>query len=121
MVMMRSPRRAEAAQSLGAEVKRLREAQRLTQGELADLADVSQQYISDTERGLRRPEVEKIDAIAAALKVPSYSLRALAGHSGMDGAPPDDREAELVAAYRSANEPQREQVLRVVRALLGSS
>jgi transcriptional regulator with XRE-family HTH domain len=119
MVMMRSARRVEAAQSFGAEVRRLRESRRLTQDELADLAGVSQQYISDTERGIRRPEVERIDAIAEALRVPAYSLRALAGHSGMDGAAVDNGEAELVAAYRGADDAQREQVLRVVKALLG--
>ncbi len=30
-------------------------------------------------------------------------------------------EQEVVAAYRSADEPEREQILRVVRALLGAS
>lgn len=108
---------------VGDVLREARERLRLSQAEIeqATQKEVSQTYYSELERGIRRPSRKVIDALAPVLQLSAYRLRALAGHSGIDGTPPDDREAELVAAYRSANEPQREQVLRVVRALLGSS
>ena len=118
-VIMRSERRAATASAVGEEIKRRRELLRLTQPELAEAVGISQQYLSQIERGLKMPSPEKIDPFARCLKVPPYTLRVMAGYSGMDAAPPDDRESELVAAYRRADEAQREQVLRVVRALLG--
>ncbi len=118
---MNTPTRSDRAARVGNEVRRLRRAMRLTQSELGEAAGVTQSYISDIEKGEHVPEPDKIDALADQLKIPRYRLRALAGYTGMDDPMPDDREAELVGAYRRADEEQREQVLRAVRALLGSS
>jgi transcriptional regulator with XRE-family HTH domain len=55
---------------LGQAIKRLRTKRRLTQGQLAELAGVSQPYLSQLEAGLKRePAVRIIHRIAKVLGV----------------------------------------------------
>lgn len=52
---------------VGANVRRLREAQGLTQEQLAELSGFGQNYLSDLERGRRNPTVVTIFELAQAL------------------------------------------------------
>ena len=64
-----SPRR------LSTLIRRLREAQRLTQEELAKKAGVTQGYIAQLERGLRKnPSLPALKKLAKALGVPMTEL-----------------------------------------------
>jgi transcriptional regulator with XRE-family HTH domain len=74
-VTHRKSRRPEA-EKFGMIVRRLREARRLTQEELAERADVSVTYVGFVERGDNVPTLTIILQIAAALEVrPSDLLR----------------------------------------------
>ena len=56
-------------------IRKLREAQRLTQDELAKKAGVTQGYIGHLERGLRKnPSLPALKKIAKALGVPVAAL-----------------------------------------------
>lgn len=59
---------------VGRNFARLRAAANLTQEEVAERADISQQYISGLERGLRNPSVETIFRISQALGVSHIEL-----------------------------------------------
>lgn len=62
---------------VGRNAKRLRLGKGLTQEELAVATDLSQQYVSDLERGLRNPTVITLFHLANALGVePADLLRA---------------------------------------------
>jgi transcriptional regulator with XRE-family HTH domain len=63
---------------IGEFIKDLRQAARISLRELADLAGVSNPYLSQIERGLRRPSAEVLAQIANALRVstPLMYLRA---------------------------------------------
>ena len=52
---------------VGLNLRRLREAKRLTQEELAHRADVHQTYLSGVEGGKRNPSIAVLDRIATAL------------------------------------------------------
>src|SRR5204862_2435915 len=67
-----------APQSFGAQLKALREAAGFTQEELATIAGVSVHAVSALERGeRRRPHVDTVRALAAALDLTGASRDAL--------------------------------------------
>ena len=59
---------------IGARVRWLRMAQSFTQERLAADAGVSQQYLSDLERGRRNPTVHTLEMVARALNVTINAL-----------------------------------------------
>lgn len=65
----------------------LREQRRLAQmslRQLSELADVSNPYLSQIERGLRRPSAEVLQQIARALRISAESLYVRAGILDLD-------------------------------------
>jgi transcriptional regulator with XRE-family HTH domain len=64
----------EVGRRIGGNVKRLREAQSLSQEELADRAGLHRTYISQVERAVKNPTVQSLDRIARALGVPLAEL-----------------------------------------------
>ncbi|QFR34644.1 helix-turn-helix domain-containing protein [Ancylobacter sp. TS-1] len=59
---------------VGRNLARLRQAQKLTQEELAVRSGFSQQYLSDVERGLKNPTIITLYEIALALSVSHVAL-----------------------------------------------
>lgn len=59
---------------IGANVKRLREAQGLSQEELADRANMHRTYISQIERAVKNVTVIKLEQVAKALGAPLTEL-----------------------------------------------
>jgi transcriptional regulator with XRE-family HTH domain len=60
--------------SLGEAIRRLREAGDLTQESLADRAEMSANYVGDTERGERNISVRALWLLADGLNVPASIL-----------------------------------------------
>jgi transcriptional regulator with XRE-family HTH domain len=65
-------------QDIGAFIRDLRQTARISLRQLADRAGVSNPYLSQIERGLRKPSAEVLQQIASALRVstPAMYLRA---------------------------------------------
>lgn len=64
---------------LGGYIRHQRESARLSLRHLAKLAGVSNPYLSQIERGLRKPSAEILQAIAKALEISSETLYVKAG------------------------------------------
>jgi transcriptional regulator with XRE-family HTH domain len=64
---------------LGAFIRERREAAAMSLRRLSDLAGVSDPYLSQIERGLRRPSAQILQAIAKGLEVSAESLYVRAG------------------------------------------
>lgn len=62
--------------ALGTAVRELRTERGLSQEALADAAQVHVTYLSGIERGLRNPSLDKLNALAAALKLGTLELLA---------------------------------------------
>ena len=60
--------------ALGEAIRRLREADDLTQESLADRAEMSANYVGDTERGERNISVRALWLLADGLNVPASTL-----------------------------------------------
>ena len=85
----------------GRNLARLRAEADLTQERLSELSGVSQQYLSEVERGKRNPGILTVSRIAQALNVSHLALLASDGHddaapsSPAGSAPPDQGDTRL--------------------------
>ena len=68
-----------ASTALGEIIRRQRELAEMSVRQFADLAGISNPYLSQIERGLRAPSEQVLDGIAAALKVSVDTLYEQAG------------------------------------------
>jgi transcriptional regulator with XRE-family HTH domain len=101
------PNRSAAA--LGEIIRQQRELAELSVRQFADLAGISNPYLSQIERGLRAPSEQVLEAIAKTLKVSADALYEQAGVSPR-GEPPGEsavldaiaQDANLTARQRSA-------------------
>jgi transcriptional regulator with XRE-family HTH domain len=66
-------------QGVGSYIRRQREASRLSLSKVSGLAGVSIPYLSQVERGLRRPSADILQAIAKALRISAETLYVQAG------------------------------------------
>ena len=76
-------------ESLGEYLRDQRETSRLSLRQLAEQAGVSNPYLSQIERGLRRPSAEVLQQLAKALRISAEQLYLRAGivspHEGVGG------------------------------------
>lgn len=92
---------------LGAYIRNQRESAKLSLRNLAKIAGVSNPYLSQIERGLRKPSAEILQAIAKALSISSETLYVKAGILEERPADADlehaiERDAYLTDAQRNA-------------------
>jgi transcriptional regulator with XRE-family HTH domain len=71
----------DVVQLLGANVRRYRKLNGLTQEQLAHEVGMERSYISDLERGTRNPSVRALGRLAAALSVSPRQLLEIDGES----------------------------------------
>ncbi|MDW3217773.1 MAG: helix-turn-helix transcriptional regulator [Acidimicrobiales bacterium] len=105
----------EAWGDLGEYIREQRRQMELSVRKLADLANVSNPYLSQIERGLKRPSAEILQQLARALEVSAESLYVRAGI--LD----EDRESNLIETIRAQTDltPDQKQVLiRVYESFL---
>ena len=74
---MTGPR--ELSHDIGEYIRELRNKSRISLRQLADLAGVSNPYLSQIERGLRKPSAEVLQALASALRVSTTLMYRRAG------------------------------------------
>ncbi|WP_028477150.1 helix-turn-helix domain-containing protein [Nocardia sp. CNY236] len=106
----RGGRVASAAHDIGGFIRAQREAAQVSLRQLAQLAGVSNPYLSQIERGLRNPSAEVLTQIAKALRVSSEVLYVRAGYLEQR-APSPVRDALL--ADTSITERQRQALLEI--------
>ena len=99
----------EAWKDLGAYIREQRRQAELSVRKLADLANVSNPYLSQIERGLKRPSAEILQQLARALEVSAESLYVRAGI--LD----EDRGSDLIAAIRGQSDLSTEQKQVLIR------
>ena len=106
--------------SLGEYLREQRLAARLSLRQLAEQAGVSNPYLSQIERGLRKPSADVLQQIAKALRISAEQLYIRAGivsPEAVPGAP--ERSAELAILNDSyLNERQKQSLLDVYASFL---
>lgn len=79
MAVRKTPRLGEQLGSLGEFIAGQRRAAELTLRQLAEQTGISNPYLSQIERGLRRPSAEVLQQLSKALRVSAESLYVRAG------------------------------------------
>jgi transcriptional regulator with XRE-family HTH domain len=98
---------------LGAFIREQRRSARLSLRRLSDLAGISNPYLSQIERGLRKPSAEILQAIAKGLRISAETLYVRAGI--LD----EDREHNLVTEIlkdTSISERQKQVLVDIYRS-----
>lgn len=98
---------------LGEFIREQRRSSRLSLRKLSDLAGISNPYLSQIERGLRKPSAEILQSIAKALRISAETLYVRAGI--LD----EDRDHDLVAEILkdgSITERQKQVLIDVYRS-----
>ena len=100
-------------------IRTQREVARLSVRRLADLAGVSNPYLSQIERGLRRPSAEILQQIAKALQISAETLYERAGFLNPDASARGVREA--IAADPLLTPEQQQALLNVYESFVGAT
>lgn len=103
---------------LGEFIREQRRSSRLSLRKLSDLAGISNPYLSQIERGLRKPSAEILQAIAKALRISAETLYVRAGI--LD----EDRDHDLVAEIlktSSLTERQKQVLIDIYRSFSDES
>ena len=104
---------------LGEFIREQRSVARLSLRKLSDMAGISNPYLSQIERGLRKPSAEILQQIAKALQISAESLYERAGLLS-----PDDKPRvgvrEAIAADADLTAEQRQALLNVYESFVSA-
>ncbi len=105
----------KTVESLGDYVREQRLAAQLTLRQLAEQTGVSNPYLSQIERGLRRPSAEVLQQLAKALRISAETLYVRAGILNLEDA--EVRSVELaILADTGLTERQKQSLLDVYKS-----
>jgi transcriptional regulator with XRE-family HTH domain len=109
----------EHLQRLGEQIRTQRQLNRLSQRQLARLADMSDTYMSQLERGLHEPSIRVLRALAESLGLPPDTFIMQAAGLTPDPAEPSTEDA-IQRDERFTNE-QKKALLAVVRSYVADN
>jgi transcriptional regulator with XRE-family HTH domain len=105
--------------ALGDFIKSQRRIADLSQRELARLADLSDAYLSQLERGLHEPSVRVLNGLAQALNVPSDKLLSYLGRR--DDAAVGRSTESAIATDDHLTDTQKQSLLDLYRAFIAAN
>ena len=102
-------------QQLGEYIREQRKDAELSLRKLADLTGVSNPYLSQIERGLRKPSAEILQQIAKALEVSAETMYIQAGllDADLDAAAKAPSTIEVIKADRSLTRDQQRTLIHI--------
>lgn len=98
-------------------IRTQREVARMSVRRLAEVADISNPYLSQIERGLRKPSAEILQQIAKALQISAETLYERAGFLAPDAQARGVRDA--IAADPRLTPEQQQALLNVYQSFVG--
>jgi transcriptional regulator with XRE-family HTH domain len=109
--------------SLGDYLREQRQSARLSLRQLSEAAGISNPYLSQIERGLKKPSAEILKQLAKGLEVSAESLYVRAGildeHHGHDAAPLDTR--AVIGADPQLTDRQKAALIDIYDTFVGGS
>jgi transcriptional regulator with XRE-family HTH domain len=110
-----------SAATLGEIIRQQRELAELSMRQFAELAGISNPYLSQIERGLRAPSEQVLDAIAKTLKVSADALYEQAGMTTPGDEPGDTAVLDAIAADPRLTARQRSALRETYEAFVAAS
>ena len=102
---------------LGEFIRDQRRTARLSLRKLSELAGISNPYLSQIERGLRKPSAEILQAIARALRISSETLYVRAGF--LEERETDEDLVGDILRDRTITESQKQALVEIYRSFQG--
>ena len=118
-MLMRWPLAPSAA--LGEIIRHQRELAEMSMRQFAELAGISNPYLSQIERGLRAPSEHVVDGIAKALKLSADTLYKQAGITPPGGEHEDNAVLDAIAADHRLTARQRKALMEIYESFIASS
>jgi transcriptional regulator with XRE-family HTH domain len=112
---------ARTSAALGEIIRQQRELAELSMRQFAELAGISNPYLSQIERGLRAPSQHVLDGIAKALKLSSDALYEQAGMTPPGGVPEHNAVLEAIDADSRLTSRQRRALAEIYESFVASS
>ncbi len=106
---------------VGEFIRSQRETARMSVRRLADLAGVSNPYLSQIERGLRKPSADILQQIAKALQISAETLYVRAGLLSDDADNGDNAVRDAIARDSKLTSEQRHALLNVYESFVAST
>ncbi len=106
--------------ALGDFIRSQRRLAELSQRELAKLADLSDAYLSQLERGLHEPSVRVVHGLSSALNVPAEKLLNFLGRDRGEGHQAVSTEATILTDD-ALTDSQKQSLLDVYRAFIAAN
>jgi transcriptional regulator with XRE-family HTH domain len=97
--------------AIGAYIREQREQARISLRQLAQSAGISNPYLSQIERGLRRPSADILQQIAKGLRISAEALYVQAGF--LEDRPPGSLVREAVLTDRELTERQKQMLIEI--------
>ena len=107
--------------ALGEFIKSQRRIADLSQRELARLADLSDAYLSQLERGLHEPSVRVLNGLARALDVPTDKLLAYLGRHDAPDAGAERSPESAIATDDRLTDTQKQSLLDLYKAFIAAN
>jgi transcriptional regulator with XRE-family HTH domain len=110
-----------SAAGLGEIIRQQRELAEYSMRQFAELAGISNPYLSQIERGLRAPSEQVLDAIAKTLRMSADTLYTQAGMTPPGEEPEDTAVLDAIAADPRLTARQRSALREVYEAFVAAS
>lgn len=107
--------------ALGEIIRQQRELAELSMRQFAELAGISNPYLSQIERGLRAPSQQVLEGIAKALSLSSDALYEQAGMTPPGAEPEDNAVLDAIAADQRLTARQRKALAEIYESFVASS
>ncbi len=111
---------SRSAAALGEIIRQQRELAEMSMRQFAELAGISNPYLSQIERGLRAPSEHVVSAIAGVLKVSADALYAQAGVAAPGEEPENNAVLDALTADMRLTSRQRAALKEVYEAFLAT-
>jgi transcriptional regulator with XRE-family HTH domain len=110
-----------ASAALGEIIRQQRELAEMSMRQFAELAGISNPYLSQIERGLRAPSQHVIDGIAKALKLSADALYEQAGLVPPGAEPEDNAVLDAIEADPKLTVRQRRALREIYESFVGEA
>jgi transcriptional regulator with XRE-family HTH domain len=110
-----------SASALGEIIRQQRELAEMSMRQFAEIAGISNPYLSQIERGLRAPSEQVVDGIAKALRVSADALYEQAGVAKPGEEPEENAVLDAVAADPRLTSRQRAALREVYEAFVAGA
>lgn len=119
--MTAPPQDRKGVDALGDFIRSQRRLAELSQRELARLADLSDAYLSQLERGLHEPSVRVVNGLSQALNVPADKLLRFLGRADDHDQPEGPDTESVIITDDRLTDAQKQSMLDVYRAFLAAN